>query len=512
MAETPLVWMTSGSRGGPGKLRATCRRVLMALAMTVFVGGCEMINSSEQLLIKELAERHVNDHAADPSVKRRPVIVIPGILGSRLKTADTGQVVWGQFGFGGVLWPSKEQTVIKTSVPINLNSSDDVIQDDLVVDGVVQKMPFYILPLMPFGIGVYHEMVSQLENLGYCKGQTCYSNASSNDRAPSSPWLVEFSYDWRLSNAHNAAELQEFIDQNALKIAKERGLSEDESATIDFDIVCHSMGCLVARYFLRYGNQALPDDGQSLPSLNWSGSKRVKNLVMVAPPNAGSLGAVQTLRRGLFVFGFGYSSSVLATMPSLYELLPRRRHRSIIDEEGRALDPLNITIWEDNEWGPFAPEEDMTLQILLPKVSDQQERLSLMKEQMKKHMNSASQFQRAIDQDADPPPGLNLWLFAGKSKDTPSRLRKDVNGEWNLGSEVLGDGVVLSESALMNDSFGSQDSTSNADGPIGWSGVIFLFSDHLDLAGNPEFIVNLDHILDTNSGGIPSMKTIREGP
>ena len=38
----------------------------MALAMTVFVGGCEMINSSEQLLIKELAERHVNDHAADP--------------------------------------------------------------------------------------------------------------------------------------------------------------------------------------------------------------------------------------------------------------------------------------------------------------------------------------------------------------------------------------------------------------------------------------------------------------
>ena len=99
MAETPLVWMTSGSRGGPGKLRATCRRVLMALAMTVFVGGCEMINSSEQLLIKELAERHVNDHAADPSVKRRPVIVIPGILGSRLKTADTGQVVWGQFGF-----------------------------------------------------------------------------------------------------------------------------------------------------------------------------------------------------------------------------------------------------------------------------------------------------------------------------------------------------------------------------------------------------------------------------
>ena len=154
----------------------------------------------------------------------------------------------------------------------------------------------------------------------------------------------------------------------------------------------------------------------------------------------------------------------------------------------------------------------MTLQILLPKVSDQQERLSLMKEQMKKHMKSASQFQRAIDLDADPPPGLNLWLFAGKSKDTPSRLRKDVKGEWNLGSEVLGDGVVLSESALMNDSFGSQDSTSNADGPIGWSGVIFLFSDHLDLAGNPEFIVNLDHILDANSGGIPSMKTIRESP
>ena len=487
--------MMSGSLEKLSKLGPSRLRVLVFVVTLFVVSGCQLIKSSEQLLIQELAELHLNDHKADPRAEPRPVIVIPGILGSRLKQPDTGTVVWGKFGFGGVSWPLTGKMLINTSLPIKHGSSFDVFQDDLVVDGVVHELAFIFLPFMPFGIGVYHEMVSKIESLGYCERRACNASSSSIDDRSNSPLLAEFSYDWRRSNAHNAVLLKEFIDQYAIDVAKYRGLNSENDDTIDFDIVCHSMGCLVARYFLRYGDQALPKDGKSLPTLDWSGSKRVKNLVMVAPPNLGSLRAMQSLRHGYYRLGFGYTSSILATMPSLYELLPRQRHRPIVNEEGRSLDPLNITLWEENEWGPFSSEEDATLRILLPNISSRKERLTLMKARMKKNMTIASQFQRAMDIDSEPPPELKLWLFAGKSKQTPSRLRRDVKGDWTLHSERLGDGAVLSRSALMKDSYHAKLSTSSARTPIGWSGVVFLFSGHLGLTRNPEFIVNLGFIL-----------------
>ena len=110
-------------------------------------------------------------------------------------------------------------------------------------------------------------------------------------------------------------------------------------------------------------------------------------------------------------------------------------------------------------------------------------------------MTVASQFQRSMDLEADPPPGLKLWLFAGQSQQTPSRLRKDVYGDWILHKELLGDGVVLSKSALLIDSHHVKSATSTARTSISWSGVVFLFSGHLGLTKNHEFIVNLDYIL-----------------
>ncbi len=477
------------------KVRPSALRVLVFVVSLFIVSGCQLIKSNEQALIQELAALHLNDHMADPRAKPRPVIVIPGILGSRLKNPDTGTVVWGKFGFGGVSWPLTGDMLINTSLPIKHGSSFEAFQDDLVVDGVVHDLPFYFLPYMPFGIDVYHEMVIKLESLGYCQLQSCAENLGSIDNKSNLSLIEEFSYDWRLSNAHNAGLLKKFIDQYSIDIAKDRGLDSDNDDTIDFDIVCHSMGCLLARYFLRYGDQPLPQDGKSLPTLDWSGSKRVKNLVMVAPPNAGSLRAVQTLRHGYHKLGFGYSSTILATMPSLYELLPRHRHQPIINEEGVALDPLNILLWEENQWGPFSFEEDATLRILLPNIRSREERLALMKARMKKNMTVASQFQRSMDLEADPPPGLKLWLFAGQSQQTPSRLRKDVYGDWILHKELLGDGVVLSKSALLIDSHHVKPATSTARTSISWSGVVFLFSGHLGLTKNHEFIVNLDYIL-----------------
>ncbi len=88
---------------------------------------------------------------------------------------------------------------------------------------------------------------------------------------------------------------------------------------VKFDIVAHSMGGLVARYFLRYGTAELPDDG-SLPEITWAGAQHVENLVMIGTPNSGSLDALVNLVDGFrpALFLPHYSSALLGTMPAIY--------------------------------------------------------------------------------------------------------------------------------------------------------------------------------------------------
>jgi hypothetical protein len=57
------------------------------------------------------------------------------------------------------------------------------------------------------------------------------------------------------------------------------------------------MGGLLLRYYLRYGVQALPDDG-SLPPVTWAGAADLEKAVLVATPNAGSVEAFQELSQG----------------------------------------------------------------------------------------------------------------------------------------------------------------------------------------------------------------------
>jgi len=70
----------------------------------------------------------------------------------------------------------------------------------------------------------------------------------------------------RRDNVENAQRLAAFIEarRGELKIEylTRYGI---EDADIKFDIVAHSMGGLLTRYFMRYGDADLPEDG----SLRW---------------------------------------------------------------------------------------------------------------------------------------------------------------------------------------------------------------------------------------------------
>ena len=85
-----------------------------------------------------------------------------------------------------------------------------------------------------------------------------------------------------------------------------------ENHDVRFDIVVHSMGGLLTRYYLCYGTQSLPADG-SLPTLNWAGTQFVERAVLVGTPSAvtcsipGTRRFISCLTR-LASFGLGRSA------------------------------------------------------------------------------------------------------------------------------------------------------------------------------------------------------------
>jgi triacylglycerol esterase/lipase EstA (alpha/beta hydrolase family) len=70
-----------------------------------------------------------------------------------------------------------------------------------------------------------------------------------------------------------------------------------DKSSIRFDIVAHSMGGLVARYYLRYGGDRLPSDGP-VPIPTWKGAAHVDNLIMIGTPNGGSIDSLVHLIDG----------------------------------------------------------------------------------------------------------------------------------------------------------------------------------------------------------------------
>jgi hypothetical protein len=266
---------------------------------------------------------------------------------------------------------------------------------------------------------------------------------------------------------------------------------------VQFDIVAHSMGGLIARYYLMYGDAELPDEGP-LPQPTWAGARYVDRAILVGTPNAGSAGAVHNLVEGAdFAFFLPrYDAAVLGTMPSLYQLMPRGRHGALVSQgdTSRHLDPLDIDLWTRMEWGLADPAQDRVLQKLLPDVRDHSARRAIALDHLAKCLDRARRFTAALDVPATAPEGVELHLFAGDAKDTPAVLAVGDDGKLRVHARRPGDGTVLRSSAVMDERVGGQWAR-GVRTPVAWRRTSFLFTDHLGLTRDPAFADNVLYIL-----------------
>ena len=263
------------------------RWFLFALGF-VFLTGCGAFRPVPDLgqLYSELAQQE------DPD--RNPVIVIPGILGSRLVDRETGAVAWGAFGLGQVD-PNSPAGARLVALPMEQGKGLQELRDGVQPDGALDRVVINFVGF-PVELNAYYNILQSL-GVGGFRDQGL-GEAGVVDYGDRHFTCFQFAYDWRRDIVESAQALDQFINEKRAYVQRE--IEERygvKNQNIKFDLVAHSMGGLLARYYLRYGAADLPADG-SLPEVTWEGALHVEHLVIIGTPNAGSVDTIDSLLNG----------------------------------------------------------------------------------------------------------------------------------------------------------------------------------------------------------------------
>lgn len=219
------------------------------------------------------------------------VVVIPGIYGSQLWSGDAP--VWALSA--GALW----QAVRTGAHSIQDLTLPPGLGDDDAPDGVVARGLMPDLHGLP-GRGPMVHGYSDLSN--WLRDNFTLHAPSSN--SPGN--FIEFAYDWRLSNRNSANKLKTVVDA---ELQRWRHAGHPHARLV---FLCHSMGGLVARYYLEV----------------LGGAENCKALVTFGSPHRGSAKAAVSMVNGVRVGKGPFKVNVSAlgrSLPSAYQLLPTYR-------------------------------------------------------------------------------------------------------------------------------------------------------------------------------------------
>jgi hypothetical protein len=214
------------------------------------------------------------------------VVVLPGIMGSVLKLRDE------------VVWPGSALNAVLTTY----GKMEELLDPDLVPSDLLRKV---------FVFDRYGSFLDDLEALGF----------HERPPSPAKPTLFVCPYDWRKDNANSAKTLD----------AKLAAIHDWYGDDLEISVLAHSMGGLVARYYL-----------ESSEFAGSPGFANVCRLITLGTPHYGApvaLPVVLGLERRAFLKP--NQVKLVASdprYPAAYQLLPHRNQPFAWDQGLSVLD------------------------------------------------------------------------------------------------------------------------------------------------------------------------------
>ena len=251
-----------------------------------------------------------------------PIVIVPGAPGTELVDSKTGQRVWPSAWL--MAYPMDGND--RLALPLDDPESTSIVAGKLLREIRVGRLRF--------PIHVYDGLEQRLRAMGYREGDW---------RAPGAGEYFYFPYDWRQS-----------VETSGRRFSRDlaglyRRLPPDTPPAV---VLGHSLGGLVARYALMYGDAPLGKEGP-LPPVTWAGGAQIGTLFLVATPNEGTFTVLKCLEKGNFYFWRhgAFSPATLFTFRAMFDMLPDRAE-PLIDRHGKAL-PFRLDDpddWERLGW------------------------------------------------------------------------------------------------------------------------------------------------------------------
>ena len=463
-------------------MRLTLRRLLLAGLLFLIAAGASLLWQSRTPDLRRLYASGM-ERAQVP-----PVIIIPGILGSRLRERGSGRELWPG-SLGNVLFSARSLALdidARTLEP----KPDDIEAYDLF-RGLL-------------GTDFYGAIIDTLERQGgYIRGRLGHPANADTRR------YYVFAYDWRQDNVVTARKLDALIERIRHDYANPR---------LKVDVVAHSMGGLITRYYIQYGVTDVLA-GSDFPA-NFLGAGKIRTAVLLGTPNLGSVSVLHSLLAGHKVGWQAIPTEALATMPSVYELMPHPVTNWIVDLDGKPLqrDLFFVGTWISYQWSVFDPQVARRVKERSASAAEGTRQLQVLQDYFAKRLERARRFVWSLSYNQSQNAPVRLVVFGGDCTLTPARLVVEREPGVIPGAPALvrllpsqisapapgvdysrlmlepGDGEVTKPSLLARQSL--DPTVSRSDDvffPLAYA--FFLCVDHERLTGNINFQDNLLNVL-----------------
>ncbi|MEX1084509.1 MAG: hypothetical protein WEC76_01490 [Steroidobacteraceae bacterium] len=336
-------------------------------------------------------------HAADR--ERVPVILIPGLMGSRLTRGEGGLELWP--GSTGKLLTSGYEELALRIDPETLEPLDDLLVPAGLFDGAV-------------GQDFYRRIVRELRVAGgYRLSRPGGAVALQKAR------LYVFTYDWRQDNVVTVRKLDELIEQ----------IRRDyQDPTLRVDVIAHSMGGLIVRYYERYGTMDVLN-GNTFP-VTGTGHAKLRQIVLLGTPNQGTVTALHKFLNGYQVGFSRLPTEGVATFPSTFQLFPHPLVDWVANVNGRPLDfdVFDVEFWRRYGWSIF----DHRIQRRISRHPEIWPEPEVFERWFEKRLERAQRFVWSLMVPAGEVPLIEPLLLGSDCVPTPRRLVFE-----NIGGEAL---------------------------------------------------------------------------